>query len=547
MGKRLLGTLYILFLCISIYAQAFTSPKREVRAIWLTTIGGLDWPHNYARNASGIERQQEELRSILDQYRRAGINTVLLQTRIRGTMIYPSQYEPWDGCLSGIPGRSPGYDALQFAIDECHKRGMELHAWVVSIPIGKWTQAGVKNLRKTHSNLVVRIGQEGYLNPENIGTANYIADICEEITRNYNVDGIHLDYIRYPETWTIKVSRERGRDYITGIVRAVSQRVKALKPWVKMSCSPVGKFDDLSRYWSHGWNAYTKVCQDAQGWMRNGYMDQLYPMMYFRDDQFFPFAIDWAEQSQGRMVAPGLGIYFLDPKEGNWHLSDVTREMQVLREYGLGQTFFRGKFFTDNVQGIYDFTCRFNRNLALVPAMTWMNNKTPFHPTDIKVQKNGIAWTGTTPYYNIYSSNTWPVDTKNPENLLAIRREKSSIAIPTEGRYFAITGMDEYGNESNAVQSHELKQSQRIDIPLLKCDGHSLTLPKKNPQLDADLVIIETIQGSLLATKAYRGKTLDVSSIPEGYYMLKSLGRKGVTHRLGFFMIKRNPAIPSII
>ena len=130
---------------------------------------------------------------------------------------------------------------------------------------------------------------------------------------------------------------------------------------------------------------------------------------------------------------------------------------------------------------------------------------------------------------------------------MAIRREKSSIAIPTEGRYFAITGMDEYGNESNAVQSHELKQSQRIDIPLLKCDGHSLTLPKKNPQLDADLVIIETIQGSLVATKAYRGKTLDVSSIPEGYYMLKSLGRKGVTHRLGFFMIKRNPAIPSII
>lgn len=104
---------------------------------------------------------------------------------------------------------------------------------------------------------------------------------------------------------------------ITSIVRNIHDKVKRLKPWVKMSCSPIGKFDDLSRYWSHGWNAYTKVCQDAQGWLRDGLMDELFPMMYFRNDQFFPFAIDWAEQSHGKIVAPGLGIYFLDPKEGN--------------------------------------------------------------------------------------------------------------------------------------------------------------------------------------------------------------------------------------
>ena len=114
-------------------AQILTSPfsktpKYEVRAVWLTTIGGLDWPHNYANNQMAIERQQKELCEILDKYQRAGINTILIQTRIRGTMIYPSQYEPWDGCLSGVPGKSPGYDPLEFAINESHKRGMELHA-----------------------------------------------------------------------------------------------------------------------------------------------------------------------------------------------------------------------------------------------------------------------------------------------------------------------------------------------------------------------------------------------------------------------------------
>lgn len=132
------------------------------------------------------------------------------------------------------------------------------------------------------------------------------------------MDGIHLDYIRYPESWNIRVSRENGRKFITRIVESIHRSVKREKPWVKMSCSPIGKFDDLGRYWSHGWNAYTKVCQDAQGWLKSGLMDELYPMMYFRNEQFFPFAIDWAEQSHGKIVVPGLGIYFLDPKEGKW-------------------------------------------------------------------------------------------------------------------------------------------------------------------------------------------------------------------------------------
>ena len=115
------------------------SPKREVRAVWLTTIGGLDWPKKYANgSASSIGKQKQEFTEILDKLQKAGVNTVLLQTRIRGTVIYPSALEPWDGCLSGTPGISPGYDALAFCVEECHKRGMEIHAWVVTIPVGKW-------------------------------------------------------------------------------------------------------------------------------------------------------------------------------------------------------------------------------------------------------------------------------------------------------------------------------------------------------------------------------------------------------------------------
>lgn len=145
--RGLLLAVALLVTAVACAQMAATHPKYEVRAVWLTTIGGIDWPHSYAYNGTGIEKQQRELIQILDQLKQANINTILLQTRVRATTIYPSAIEPWDGCLSGHPGASPGYDALKFAIDECHKRGMECHAWVVTLPAGKWNGAGCRNLK----------------------------------------------------------------------------------------------------------------------------------------------------------------------------------------------------------------------------------------------------------------------------------------------------------------------------------------------------------------------------------------------------------------
>lgn len=526
---------------INMYSSDFNmaqSPKREVRAVWLTTIGGLDWPHSYAQSKNSIDKQKAELCRLLDLYVKAGINTVLVQTRIRGTVIYPSAYEPWDGCLSGFPGTSPGYDALQYIVEQCHNRGMELHAWVVTLPVGKWNKLGCKRLAAKYPGLIKKIGPDGYMNPEDPRTGSYLGDICEEISRNYDVDGIHLDYIRYPETWKLKVSTTKGREFITSIVKNIHDKVKKIKPWIKMSCSPVGKFDDLSRYWSHGWNAYGKVCQDAQGWLRDGLMDELFPMMYFRNDQFFPFAIDWAEQSYGKIIAPGLGIYFLDPKEGRWDIKDVTREMEVIRQYHLGHAFFRGRFFTDNTQGIYDFTKQFDASPALVPAMTWVSDTLPVAPSDIRVDANGLSWSGEALYYNVYSSRTWPVDIHSAQNLIAIRRTGHSLAVETKNRYFAVTAMDRYGNESAALQSENIGQTTTTTAHLLQCDGTWLQLPAKLSTLDADMVICETLQGSVLLTGKYSTR-LNVSFLPEGYYILRSMGRKGITHRLGFFQVKR--------
>ena len=101
-----------LLLVIVSFLSVFSQPKYEIRATWLTTLGGMDWPRNKAINASGIRRQQKELCDILDRLKAANFNTVLLQTRLRGDMIYPSAIETFAESLTGSTGGNPGYDPL---------------------------------------------------------------------------------------------------------------------------------------------------------------------------------------------------------------------------------------------------------------------------------------------------------------------------------------------------------------------------------------------------------------------------------------------------
>ena len=536
------STIVILFLCMTFMGMA--QPKWEVRAVWLTTIGGIDWPSTYAHDGMGIAKQQKQLTDMLDQLKAVGINTVLLQTRVRATTIYPSDIEPWDGCLSGKPGKSPGYDALQFAIDECHRRGMELHAWVVTIPVGKWNTYGCQQLRRRYGALIRKIGDEGYMNPESPTTASYIADICEEITKKYDVDGIHLDYIRYPETWR-GAKREA---YITNIVRTINRRVKFYKPWVKLSCSPIGKYDDLSRYRSNGWNARSRVAQDAQGWLRDGLMDQLYPMMYFAGNNFYPFAIDWKEQSFGRHVISGLGVYMLHPRERNWPMAEVQRQLNVVREIGMGHCYFRAKFLLDNVKGVYDYVRWHDRYPALIPPMTWAQSLAPTAPKALVVERRAegdrLSWQEAEdrsdgPYliYNIYASDSYPVDVTKAENLIATRYLWTNISIPKTQRqwYYAVTAQDRYGNEGPAMQE-ESTHSQDCNVSsMLPNDGRKLRVIVAT---DAKTLQIATLQGKTIKT-CMNEQQIDISTLPEGIYQLKSVHKKGITHRLGFFVVRR--------
>ena len=474
----------------SIFSKNNPQPLHEVRAVWLTTIKGLDWPHTQAKDAASVEKQKAELRSILDDLQYVHINTVILQTRVRGSVIYPSKYEPWDECLTGKAGKNPGYDPLKFCIDECHARGMECHAWVVSIPLDKdarQKEYGEASLTVKHPELCRKVGNDWFMLPSHPGTASYIADICREIAEKYDVDGISLDYIRYPEStynfsdkdiYDLQKPSQKIDDWrranITRIVKAVHDKVKAVKPWVKLSSSPIGKYRSLKDYNANGWNCLTVGYQDPVDWLRKNLQDVLFPMMYFKDNNFYPFMFDWAQNMNGHPVCPGLGIYFLDPKEGNWNINDVRAEVFTSRWADMGgQALFRSDFLTRNVGGLFD--CCYDELYmypALQPRMTWQGDTiAPSKPEKLRFTAGKIQWEKSTDYvpstmaipssphnyvtYNVYGSRTYPVDTKDAQNLIFSRVMSTAFRIENYAstkKYFAVTAVDRFGNESEAAQ-----------------------------------------------------------------------------------------------
>ena len=478
--------LFILFsfhLTVASYAQhspITPAVPYEVRAVWLTTLMGLDWPRCPAKTPLQVEEQKQNVCRILDRLQEAGINTVLFQTRIRATTAYPSAIEPWDEVFAGTPGRNPGYDPLQFVLEECHQRQMECHAWVVAFPICKAKVArklGKRALPAQHPEMCQLCGDQWMMDPGVPTTATYIASVCKEIVENYNVDGIHLDYIRYPEPGIPfndnKTYRRYGkgknkatwrRDNVDRCVRTIHDAVKAVRPWVKLSCSPVGKYSDLMRQSSYGWNARDAVYQDAQKWLREGWMDMLFPMMYFDGKHFYPFLMDWKENDTGKPVVPGLGIYFLNKRERDWPLLTVQRQMNVVRTAQLGGTaHFRTKFLLNNEKGLYEWLSKeYYRIPALIPPMTWCDSVPPAAPVVCQrivgntLQLDWHPVDDETPVtYNVYR-----LDAVYGDLLLATRLKQTHfeklLTLPAlKNSRYVVTAVDAYGNESRMQTEEE--------------------------------------------------------------------------------------------
>ena len=534
--------LLLLFLPLQLPAQTGAPPKYEYRAVWLTTVENLDWPKTIVKSPFDITEQKNELIVLLDSLKGMNVNTVMLQSRVRGDLIYPSAIEPFSHILTGIPGKNPGYDPLAFAIEECHKRGMQLHAWLVTMPLGKddlIRRQGKLALSKRKKSLCTRYKGAWYMEPGNPATIPYLVELVKELVSNYDVDGVHFDYIRYPDRTNgypdAALHRKYGkgrslanwrRDNITALASALYKCVKELKPWVRVSCAPLGKYNNLTRYKSFGWDAYNAVFQDAQAWLRDGIMDMILPMIYFDKNHFYPFVLDWQENSNGRHVIPGIGIYRLMPQYGGWPQLEIERQLNTSRSAGTaGTAMFRAEQLLGLGHAAYT---KVYSSPSLVPPMSWAGTA-PRPPQGLKAVRDAggisLAWDRVEAEkgfpaikYNVYVALDTVVDVDNIASLAASSMDSVSYrwdCITDAPVTVAVTAVNAYGIESApAIASFRVEKVHVNGISLPELPGWGYRLEVCD----------------LFGRKIYSGRystNVGVEGLQGGNYMLKVYDRHG--------------------
>lgn len=480
LSRLLLLVLILLqFPTVSISQRAM--PKREVRAAWVVTVRGegQTWPKSF-----DPEEQKRSLAGIFQSMRSANLNTVVLQVRARGDLLYPSKYEPWAQSLTGTLGDAPTYDALTFAIQEAHKLGLELHAWwnVAKVADGRErppsvVPAHVVNAHRDWVKVWVNRDRSGkptsyewWLDMGVPEVRTHLVSVVMEMVRNYDIDGVHFDYLRYPGTefddektyaryGNGTPKDEWRRENINKFVRAVYDSIIALKPMLKVGSAPIGIYRNLPG--AEGWQAYVSLFQDARKWLAEGKQDYIMPQVYWGitgNPKFNVLVHDWQENSYGRHVYVGVGAYKSSVLDELPALIDTTREAGAL-----GNCFFA----YDDISQKEVFAGRY-RYWALIPPMPWKDSIPPNPPTNLTAveESNGrylLQWSppsrapdgDNAKYFAVYRFFAERRSTDDPSNLLAVLEGQQSsyldeIPRPTSLRYrYVVTSLDK-GNEESA-------------------------------------------------------------------------------------------------
>lgn len=430
--------------------------KPEMRAVWLTTIYGLDWPKTRGYYHQDMVKQRNELIAILERLKIANFNTVFLQVRLRGDVIYPYGKEPQSSIFTGSKYQSPNYDPLAFAIEECHKRGIALHAWLVTYPLGSNYQVnslGNRSIVSTHPQWVVYHMGEYYLNPGIPEVRTYIASIAGEIARRYDVDGIHLDYVRYPEsagrfkdraTYNKYAKRnetlnEWRENNITDQIKQVADSVRKNRPYSLISAAPLGRYREIPGKRQTGWTCIGSVYQNPKKWFLQGIVDFVVPMMYYKDRYFDPYLLDWKSQmGKDAVVIPGLGAYRTQDKS-KWDVSVIKNQMDMVEKEGFkGICFYREENIRPGrselfsiISNAFEMPVRplpFHKKNSIIPPMPMF--------TSCRIEGNNLYLTWDLPrgekgftynlFFNIYDNDGNPGD----DYLLAASMRNNGYVVP---------------------------------------------------------------------------------------------------------------------
>jgi len=400
MNKLIFSALLSLTIFFQLNAQS-DSPKRELRAAWITTVWNLDWPNS---SSNSTAQKKEDLIEILDYLKAANLNAVVFQIRPACDAMYASTIEPWSSWLTGQQGRAPYpfFDPLEFAVEEAHKRGMELHAWLNPYRVrddGMNLSLDESNVAKQHPDWVMNIGGDEILDPGLPLVRQHVVDVITDIITRYDVDAIHFDdyfylegisnqddqtFADYPRGFT-----DRGdwrRDNVHELLRNIYSTIQSVAPHVKFGQGPAGIWKNGVPDGIIGRDNYSVIYSDPVTWLNEQIIDYLAPQLYWEfggSQDYGKLAPWWAEQRNERHIYPGLAYFFVGQSLDKTQIGKMVRFNREA-EGIFGEVYYRASNFKENLGGITDtLTDDLYKFKALVPVMDWKDPTPPSAPVNL--------------------------------------------------------------------------------------------------------------------------------------------------------------------
>jgi len=490
------------------------SPKREMRAVWISTVMNIDFPSSWKISPA---EQKKELDAAIELHKKNHINTIIFQVRPTADAIYKSDIELWSVWLSSKQGQTPNpaWDPLAYMVELCHKNNMELHAWFnpfrAMTDTARHDLVDSAHITFTKPKWFIPYGRTLYFDPGLLEVRTYVNKVIVDVLKRYDIDGVHFDDYFYP----YKIAKEEFKDSLTFLknkgkfkkeqkgdwrrnnidlfVKSVSDSIRILKPWVKFGIAPFGvwrnKADDPSGSDTRaGAPCYDVLYADVLKWLKNGWIDYITPQIYWHIGHThadFKTLVDWwSKNSYGKHLYIGQAAYKFDPKstQPEWkEVGQITKQVELIRSYKeiQGSMFFSSKSFRSNQGELNDlFQNLLYASVSLIPVMPWKDYTPPKSPDLITVKREDagfwIRWKADesksefdkAKYFVVYRfAGTEAGSMNDARNIFAIVREPN-IFIPDKKSFFGIfkkkysfiiTAVDRLHNESPASKQVIIK------------------------------------------------------------------------------------------
>ena len=487
-----------LLLCMSmltVSAQNIASgryPKREFRGAWIQAVNGQF-------KGMSTEKMKQTLIEQLNSLRGAGFNAIIFQVRPEADALYASRLEPWSRYLTGVQGQAPEpyWDPMQFMIEECHKRGMEFHAWInpYRVKTSLRNELVPNHVYNLHPEWFVTYGDQIYFDPALPESRRHICLVVGDIVSRYDVDAIHMDDYFYP--YPIKgvdfpddasFARYGGgfdnkadwrRSNVNTLIKQLHETIREVKPWVKFGISPFGIYrnessDPLGSK-TKGLQNYDDLYADVLLWAREGWIDYNIPQIYWHIGH--PAAdyitlIQWWNKNATR---EGTHLYIGQNVARTMKADQLTRKMLYERSLSKvkGNCFWPANEILWNNKGVADsLKQNYHRYPALIPAYTHLHNRAPQEVKKLKAEWTAqgymLHWQAeqskTNPelasYFVIYRfENKESVNLDDPSKIVAVTRETNYLLPYDDGKRkyrYVVTAVDRFHNE-NQGKSKKVK------------------------------------------------------------------------------------------